>query len=43
MVDGDDTYPADQVREMVDNVLVKRADMAIPLIFTIFLVNMFNR
>lgn len=29
MVDGDDTYPAGQVREMVDKVLVKRADMVV--------------
>lgn len=29
MVDGDDTYPADNVKEMVDNVLIKRADMVV--------------
>lgn len=29
MVDGDDTYPADQVREMVDKVLIKHADMVV--------------
>lgn len=29
MVDGDDTYPADQVKEMVDKVLVRHADMVV--------------
>ncbi|MDE6231896.1 MAG: glycosyltransferase family 2 protein, partial [Lachnospiraceae bacterium] len=29
MVDGDDTYPADNVREMVDKVLIKKADMVV--------------
>lgn len=29
MVDGDDTYPADQVREMVDKVLIRHADMVV--------------
>lgn len=29
MVDGDDTYPADNAREMVDSVLQKRTDMVI--------------
>lgn len=29
MVDGDDTYPADQVRKMVDKVLDKHADMVV--------------
>ena len=29
MVDGDDTYPADQVKQMVDKVLINRADMVV--------------
>lgn len=29
MVDGDDTYPADNVREMVDKVLIRKADMVV--------------
>ncbi len=29
MVDGDDTYPADQVKEMVEKVLNKHADMVV--------------
>lgn len=29
MVDGDDTYPADQAREMVDKVLLRHADMVV--------------
>lgn len=29
MVDGDDTYPADQVKQMVDIVLINRADMVV--------------
>ena len=29
MVDGDDTYPADSAREMVDAVLLRKADMVI--------------
>ena len=29
MVDGDDTYPADNAREMVDAVLMRKADMVI--------------
>ena len=29
MVDGDDTYPADQVKEMVDKVLIQHADMVV--------------
>lgn len=29
MVDGDDTYPAEQVKQMVDKVLINRADMVV--------------
>lgn len=29
MVDGDDTYPADQVKQMVNKVLINRADMVV--------------
>lgn len=29
MVDGDDTYPADQVKQMVDKVLINRDDMVV--------------
>lgn len=29
MVDGDDTYPADQAKEMVDKVLIRHADMVV--------------